>query len=337
MADTEQDRAEAQRRVVEALARHTSYLYRSASETNNRIMKIIDDAGKSLASELSDRLDNLTPGEFQALIRHKPGSRTDRLPTRVQGVVKYIDQWASALGEEITARFNQDGEELAGHEVEYTKEMMASVLTETAAVSITASEAYRSALDQPVLGQFVEDMLSGISEDTRQRVYARIREGVGQGETNQQIVRSLRGTQALNYKDGTLQATRNAAERVVRTGRNHISNVAYVDTYAALGVEYVVWTSTLDGRTCLVAGSLIDTPQGKRPIESLKAGDEVLGGSGCVKRIAATRKAMSKKLCRVKLSNGEKVTCTQDHMFWTTRGWVEAKELMTGDSLPDRL
>lgn len=249
MADTKGDRDEAQRRVVEALAQHSSYLYRASTATSNRIRKIIDEAGQSLSTELLARLDNLTPAELTALSRGKYTT------SRLKGVQNAIEAWAEKLDERIKATFAEDGEALAGQEVRYTEQMMAGVLAETAAVSLTASEIYTRALAGPVLGQFVEDMLSEVTESARQQVYSTVRQGIAAGSTNAEIIRALRGTKALQFKDGILQTTRTAAERVVRTGRNHISNVAYEETYQALGVTELVWTSTLDGRVSKVCAS----------------------------------------------------------------------------------
>src|SRR5690606_15144295 len=52
-----------------------------------------------------------------------------------------------------------------------------------------------------------------------------------------------------------LEATRRDAETVVRTARNHISNVSYDETYKALGVAEVRWSSQLDGRTSKVCAA----------------------------------------------------------------------------------
>ncbi|MCG7598872.1 minor capsid protein [Halomonas sp. McH1-25] len=250
MADTKQDRDEAQRLVIAAIAQHTSYLHRASTATANRIKEIIDESGKALASELLDRLDNLTQGERAALQRYRVGAKIERLPTRVQGVVKFIEQWADELDSQIRDRFTADGKELAGEEVRYTEDLMSQVLVESATVSITAQQAYAKAMQEPLLGQFVEDMLAEVAAGTKKRVYNRIREGVANGETNAEIVRALRGTKALNFKNGILQTTRTEAERVVRTGRQHISTTAYEETYRALDVRELVWVASLELRTC---------------------------------------------------------------------------------------
>lgn len=249
MADTKQDRAEAQRRVIEALAQHASYLYRASTGTSNKITAIIDEMGGTLSRELADRLDNLSPAELQALARGK------YITTRLEGVRNVIETWSRELDKRIQARFAADGEALAGQEVKYTEALLNGVLVESVAAGITAKQAFTRAMEQPVLGEFVEDMLADMSERTKRQVYSTIRQGVTAGQTNAEMVRALRGTQRLKWKDGILQGTRVAAERIVRTGRGHISNQAYEQVYAALDVEYVIWFSHLDGRTSRICAS----------------------------------------------------------------------------------
>lgn len=322
----------AQQRVVEALARHTAYLHRAATAQANDINEAVTTLGDQLAGLISERLEGLAPAELQAFAQGR--YHTDRL----KGLKKAIDQWGDELETRIYQLTLPGFEELAGHESEYARELLVNSLEDAdLPPAPTAAASYSAAKSAPVMGQLLDEMVAEIPQRTRRQVYSAIRQGVAEGQTSQQIVRALRGTRALKYKDGVLQTTRNDAERMVRTGRNHISNVSYEETYRSLGVDELVWTSTLDGRTCLVAGSLVDTPEGPRPIEEISEGDMVIGGSGAHKKVSGTLKSSTRRLCRVRLSTGETVTCTPDHMFWTAKGWVEAQDLLAGISLPDRL
>jgi hypothetical protein len=94
-----------------------------------------------------------------------------------------------------------------------------------------------------------------------------------------------------------------------------------------------------DGMNCFVAGTLVATPDGARPIEAIHAGDAVLSaleGSGetVVERVAATFVTPDAALVDVRLSDGEDVHATPGHRFWTyDRGWVEAERLVRGEHL----
>lgn len=77
---------------------------------------------------------------------------------------------------------------------------------------------------------------------------------------------------------------------------------------------------------CFVAGTLVATPQGRRPIEQLEAGEEVLTSNG-VKRIKRLVRNHTKRLVRVRTSDGQEITCTPEHPFFTDAGWVTAENL----------
>src|SRR5690606_31402874 len=57
-------------------------------------------------------------------------------------------------------------------------------------------------------------------------------------------------------KDGLLESSRSSIERQVRTVRSHVANVAYEETYKALGFTHLKFIATLDGRTSKTCGSL---------------------------------------------------------------------------------
>lgn len=257
------DREEAQRRIVTALAQHLAYLHRTGTAHINRIHEIIDEAGNDLSRELGDRLDNLTPAELQAFTRGR--YHTDRL----KGLRNLLDEWVDRLGERIHTLSIEEIEALANQEAEYVRDLMNQAIDDTLPAAPAAASA---ALSQPVMGEFVEDMLAELPRGTRQRVYSRIRQGIAEGEANGQIIRALRGTKALNFRDGILQTTRNDAERIVRTARQHASNVAYRETYQALGVTNVTWVAQLEGRTCKRCAPLdakrwrIDEPRPEPPL-----------------------------------------------------------------------
>lgn len=249
MPNDRESRRIAQEQVVTALARHTSYLHRASTAQVNAITKAIESISTDMTREVADRLDNLTPAELSAFSRWR--YTTDRL----KGLRNVIDGWAVKMGGTLNEMALGGFKELAGHEAEFARTLLSESIEGTLPAAPTAAAAYASAVAKPLLGEMVEDMLADIPERAKRQVYSRIRQGISQGETNYQIVRALRGTKALNYKDGVLQTSRNDVERVVRTGRTHISNESYEETYRALGVEEVVWTSTLDGRTSKICAS----------------------------------------------------------------------------------
>lgn len=99
------------------------------------------------------------------------------------------------------------------------------------------------------------------------------------------------------------------------------------------GVEILAKDIIKDGRfdlvivdECFVAGTLVSTPLGRRPIEQLVAGDKVLTSDG-VMRINRLVRNTATQLVEVRLGNGESIKCTPEHPFFTDAGWVCAKNL----------
>lgn len=89
---------------------------------------------------------------------------------------------------------------------------------------------------------------------------------------------------------------------------------------------FVVWDE------CLPAGTLVDG----KAIETVKVGDHVLSmsDSGKLERKRVTytwkRPLGNKRLCRVTMTDGTTVVCTEEHLFWTEHGYTAAKDLHPG-------
>ncbi len=86
---------------------------------------------------------------------------------------------------------------------------------------------------------------------------------------------------------------------------------------------------------CFVAGTLISTPEGELPIESIKIGDSVYSknlvtGKLGVKKVTDVFVRQTDTLCRISTDTDEIIT-TEEHPFWVENvGWVEASQLSTG-------
>lgn len=79
---------------------------------------------------------------------------------------------------------------------------------------------------------------------------------------------------------------------------------------------------------CFQAGTLVDTPSGPKPIESVIRGDVVNNatGTGHVVRRKETRVHYS-RIVKVCVKNRLPIICSEDHPFLTPYGWVKAKDL----------
>jgi len=103
----------------------------------------------------------------------------------------------------------------------------------------------------------------------------------------------------------------------------------------------------LPGGGCFVAGTLVATPSGERPIESLHVGDLVLARSESESDDAVSARAIATTYVRpghslvdvhVETADGtlETIRSTPDHLYFAQLyGWVAAADLAPGETLSD--
>ncbi|PJI90922.1 polymorphic toxin-type HINT domain-containing protein [Luteimicrobium subarcticum] len=90
--------------------------------------------------------------------------------------------------------------------------------------------------------------------------------------------------------------------------------------------------------TCFTAGTLIRTPDGDRPIETLRAGDKVYthvltAGVDVIETVEETFVRTTTTLYRLSIA-GQPVTTTDEHPFMVHGlGWIAARDLRPGDQL----
>lgn len=100
-------------------------------------------------------------------------------------------------------------------------------------------------------GKLLKSFMSGWTKGEAQRVTSTIRLGFGQGQTNAEIIRAVRGTAAQNFTDGILAISNRNASAVVQTAIQHVATTARMETANAnsdvvVGVKII---ATLDRKT----------------------------------------------------------------------------------------
>jgi len=97
------------------------------------------------------------------------------------------------------------------------------------------------------------------------------------------------------------------------------------------------------GGGCFVAGTKISAPDGLKPIEQVREGDEVWArneesGAVSLRHVLGTYITADQPIVRVTVDRAdgeaETIDATPAHLFWSvSRGWIPAKDLAAGEEL----
>lgn len=240
----------AQAAINKALTQHTAYSHRASTAVVNRINADIDRLARNLTRDLAERLDDLTQAELDAFVMGKYSTR------RLKALKAEIEGYGKALAASIDAEWKVSAVALAGYEATYVAELMGKAVSDLPKVVVKPKDLFDRALQTPIMGQHIQDMAGDLAPRHVAQTYATMRQGLAAGQSNSQIIRALRGTRALNFKDGITHAAKTDVERFVRTARNHVANVASEDMWRELGVKHVKRSANLEGRTCKVCAAL---------------------------------------------------------------------------------
>lgn len=86
-----------------------------------------------------------------------------------------------------------------------------------------------------------------------------------------------------------------------------------------------------NGWNCFTGVTPVLTAEGWKPIACIRKGDLVVGGSGKLRPVVGTHtKEVDDELVCI-IAKGAMATCTENHRFYTLRGWIAAADLQRGD------
>lgn len=308
----------------------------------------LQQVGNSIAAELRLLVVSLFEGLERDMRRYDPTAvqaryrigRRDALMLRVRDRVKdALPRWRRMVKGEL-ARLGRHQAVMVRRSLIAT---LGTVIDDELAVEVPITEQRMRAIlnAEPFQGRTLNGQVQRLGANVVDRVGVQVRLGMAREESIDDIVRRVRGRRAgRGFVGGVMQATTREAEALVRTAVTFTSNRGILDTLRANadvldGVRYV---ATLDDRTCFAAGTGVLTPGGYRPIEEVRPGDTVVGGTGRERRVVATRSVKKTAMANVVLSDGSVVTCTADHLWLTNnQRWVEARNLTPGVALARRL
>jgi SPP1 gp7 family putative phage head morphogenesis protein len=124
--------------------------------------------------------------------------------------------------------------------------------------SLTAADLKALSNDMLVNGGRSKEWWSRQAAQLRNRFNDSVRQGVLQGEGVDALTRRVKGTKAMEYRDGIMNIPRNQAEALVRTSVQNYANAVRMEVYKENTdvVDAIQWVSTLDARTTLICINL---------------------------------------------------------------------------------
>lgn len=126
-----------------------------------------------------------------------------------------------------------------------------------------------SAADGLFLGKTIPEMLALWSDRAKEAVLGRIKRGVFESETNSSLIKAIRGTVALNRRDGVFDGIRRSSRAVSNTVVQQAMSAALEKVDSAAGVGHILWLSMLERRTCAICrsmdGKIFEINKGPRP------------------------------------------------------------------------
>lgn len=219
--------------------RHQVYVERYTVPVVRRMLALLERTDK----EIADRIKALEPDKSAA-------SRG-----QMEAAIAEIEVLNKRLTADLQQQIATGVTQLGSYEGAFTASL-ASATFDVQWNGPTVEQLRAAAMSRPFQGVHLQwaNLDQHVDEFGRRRgalIRDTIRRGFLQGEGIDPIVRQIRGTRALQYKDGLMDASRRTVETIVRTAVNHTANAAREEVYKVNGhlIESVQWISVIDHRT----------------------------------------------------------------------------------------
>jgi len=133
---------------------------------------------------------------------------------------------------------------------------------------ISVEQVYAAVVSRPFQGRLLSGWAANVEASRMVQIRNAIRTGYVEGRTTSEIIRTIKGTKALNYADGLLDRSRRELATVVQTALSHTAQTAR-SAFVAANADVIKgeqWVSTLDARTsegCRLRDGLLYTTDHK--------------------------------------------------------------------------
>ena len=235
----------ANERVMSRTIRHSVYLQRYAAGASRDVIGFLEEfVFPDLLGKLQTRLDRIKARGIDA----GPWT-TKRYQTMLGDLWTVLKDGTKEANKIVKA----DLVELSKVEADHVLRSLSGSVPADLDVTFRGLDlrSVQTVVNQPIVGAPMKDWWAGLAEQTQRRVEQQIGIGMTQGETSEQIMRRIRGTQAAGFTDGALNVTRSQAAAIVKTAVNQVSTQTRRATFQENGdlVKGYRWLSTLDSNT----------------------------------------------------------------------------------------
>ena len=229
-------------RLLDSAINHKINLEHYANGVVRRMIAVLNRADTEMSQQLMLALDSLPKSAFTV----------ERLE-QLLGSVYNLNTQAYA---ELNQRLHSELRNLAEHEVKFQdsavrKSVPNAVVANITIAQVGVKQVFSAAVARPLQGRLMSEWAQSLSVARATRLRDAIRMGYVENQTNDEILRRVRGSRAKAYADGALNIDRANAAAVVQTAVAHTAAVARQEFYSANSelIKAVQWVSTLDSRT----------------------------------------------------------------------------------------
>lgn len=229
---------------------HAVSLVKFGSHLSKEVNKLLDTILSEMSDVLAARLVKIREAGY------------DTGPATTKRITQMLDDIRPLISDVYAKTYDKletDLTELANHEAKWQVASLNKAITvDLKAVVPSPTLLQTVATETSMNGYLLKPYVDGMEAGTVARIDQAVRVGVATGQGIEDIVRSIKGTKAANYRDGVIETSRRSARTLVRTAVNHVANQAAQETYKRNEhlIDQYQWVSVLDDRTTIECGDL---------------------------------------------------------------------------------
>lgn len=204
----------------------------------SRMIALMSRVDADLVAQLTIALDRMPASQFNI--------------DRLESLLSSVRAINSNLYAQLTNNLEAELKDFAEYEANYQGDLFKTVLPpQVLYATVVPEQVYTAALARPFQGKLLSEWMQSLEETQAVKVRDAVRMGYVENQTVDQIVKRIRGTKALNYRDGVLDISKRNAQTIVRTAVGHMA-ASTKDAFYSANDDIItswMWHSTLDGRT----------------------------------------------------------------------------------------